>query len=392
MVERKNFLSHLLIIGIITINLGITSGISLHSLKFLAWSEFEDISDQFHLEPNLQLRSWVGDLDNDTDSDVLIGTNQGKLQFFRNIGSSGNDLWNIDSDFSLPIPSKQVSRVVPTAGDLDGDNDIDIIIGCDDGHLYVSLNEGTSQIPAWTEFSILRNSNNEIFNFTGHANPTLIDYDNDTENLLDLIVGSDVDATTGRYQIYTYMNVGNLTHYSFGVVTYPWAGRKLPYGPKNITKDLLEINPSEDITGSMRVNFALISIDLRPDMILIFDSGYFSYFYSTGLTADPTFLSLDKEEASFVFNFPPAEEESFIDFQWYGSTDTNNITSTMPVSGGNPKILLFRNSGEVLFFPQSSNFSTENTSKISPSWLIGMEIFTFGLISLLLKKRKKRFI
>ncbi len=383
----------------------------------LDWSEFVDISDHFELESNLQVRSWVGDFDNDNDPDALIGTTQSNLRFYRNIGTNGKDLWTLDSNYPLPIVPEQVTRVVPTAGDLDGDNDTDLIIGGDDGHLYVSMNNGNPQVPAWTEFSILRNSANQIFNFTGQANPTLIDYDNDTESLLDLLVGSDIDTETGRYQIYTYMNEGNRTHYAFGVVTYNWAGKKVPYGPKNITSGIIEINPIPETTGSLRIYFAFINHDARPDMILMFDSGKYDYYTASSLERDPIFLPIHKSEASVVFNLPSIDEEPFIDIFWMGLTSPYNITKieimssqifnlsylttyyqwSNLVSGGISKILVFRNSGEVLLYPPMGIFSPEETTtastvptKSTPAWSFSVVFLAFSLKILVSIKRKDK--
>ncbi|MHA1977798.1 MAG: ABC transporter permease [Candidatus Hodarchaeales archaeon] len=305
----------------------------------LRWTGFSSMTNLFDLEPDMKARTWVADFTNNSFDDFVIGTAEPSLLFYENQGTVGDNLnWvHIEDYFNISLPAG-IERVVPTAGDLDGDNDNDLIIGGGDGHLYVSFNNGVPETPVWSDFSILRNSNDQIFNFTGQANPTLIDYDNDTENLIDLIVSSDIDANTGRYQIYTYMNMGNRTHPSFGVKTYLWAGRPVAYGPKNITGKILEINPTSQTSGSMRIYFAVINSDDRPDMILIWDSGRYLYYTSSNLVRDPTFFLLNKAEASVTFDFPTLKEEPYLDFRWTDFTGDNASD-----------IVIFANNGSAIY-------------------------------------------
>ncbi len=317
----------------------------------LKWTGYSSLSGDFDLDPDLKARTWVADFTNNSLDDFMVGTastdtSEASLLFFENRGATEEKLnWELRDDyFDMPIP-EGVTRVVPTAGDLDGDNDTDVIIGGDDGHLYVSLNKGTPATPAWTAFSILNNSAGQMFNFTGQASPSLIDFDSGEEktydngsHLLDLIVTSDIDANTGRYQIYTYMNRGNRTHYSFGVLTYNWAGKPVPYGPKNVTGKILEINPTTATTGSLRIYFAFINNDQRPDMILMFDSGKYEYYTASSVVKDPQFLPLDKSEASVLFEFPALPEEPFLDFRWTDFTGDNASD-----------LIIFANNGSVIY-------------------------------------------
>ncbi len=318
----------------------------------LKWTGFSSMNKLFDLDPEMKARTWVADFTNDSKLDFLIGTAEPSLLFYENTGVGGvnQSIENLDWDlrenyFNVPLPVG-ITRIVPTAGDLDGDNDTDVIIGGSDGHLYVSLNNGTPVAPVWTEFSILRNSNGQIFNFTGQANPTLIDFDSGTEktydngsNLLDLVVGSDIDPETGRYQIYTYMNKGNKTHYSFGVLRSGFVGgQPVPYGPKNVTGKLLEINPTAATSGSLRIYFAIINNDKRPDLILMFDSGKYEYYTASSLVRDPQFLPLDKSKASVLFEFPALDEEPFLDFRWTDFTGDNASD-----------VIIFANNGSVIY-------------------------------------------
>ena len=280
----------------------------------LKWSGYVDKTQDFGLGSDLKIRSWTADLTNDSRNDFIVGTSEPSLSFYESTGKVSDTNWILVEDFfNVSLPAG-VTRVVPTSGDLDGDKDIDIIIGGDDGKVYLSKNEGTFEAPLWSDFEALRDRFNNEITFPGQANPTLFEYNNDSMELLDLIVGSEIENVTNKHKIYVYINSGNTTHYSFELNENM---------PRNLIGQPLVIDSTSVPKDSMRVFFGLIDNNTRDDMIIIFDSGIFEYFLVTDMIINPTFLQIDKSEPSVTFEFPELIEEPFLDFQWKDFSQDN---------------------------------------------------------------------
>ena len=120
-----------------------------------------------------------GDLDGDGDMDLLVGDFNGFIKYFENTSSGSN----LTFTFVENVGNIDLSgNSVPTLGDLDLDGDLDLLIGQLNGELAFYRNSGNSleynfQIEAFDDIQVGSNSA-----------PELVDMNNDDG--LDLVLGS----------------------------------------------------------------------------------------------------------------------------------------------------------------------------------------------------------
>jgi hypothetical protein len=144
-----------------------------------------ELTPAYHQSPAL------ADLDSDGDDDLLLGTwNQGVL-YFRNDGTRRE--FRYVQDTTLTIHPSRASNTMPALGDLDGDGDLDLLVGEASGEVNYYRNEGTRQQP---RFVLVTEKLSDI-DVGRRSAPTLIDLAND--GLLDLVVGRE-DAGVSAFR------------------------------------------------------------------------------------------------------------------------------------------------------------------------------------------------
>jgi hypothetical protein len=122
----------------------------------------------------------LGDLDGDGDLDLLIGESSGYVNYYRNDGSRTHPRFTLVTDSLDGI--RPGRRSAPALADLDGDGDLDLLIGTEAGEVVLYRNLGAVRVPRFVRDSGF------VVRVPGHATPAVDDLDGD--GIPDLIVGT----------------------------------------------------------------------------------------------------------------------------------------------------------------------------------------------------------
>ena len=158
---------------------------------------FENIGDA--TQPRLQLRGPIeqfvgayhyapafGDLDDDGDLDILMGTWGDELQLVRNEGSAAEPSWVVEDPQVVKLTRGR--NAVPTLGDIDADGDLDLFVGESSGELNFYRNVGSATEP---QYELIDDKFGGI-DVGRRSAPTLTDLDADGD--LDLVIGSEAEG------------------------------------------------------------------------------------------------------------------------------------------------------------------------------------------------------
>jgi len=164
------------------------------------------------------------DIDNDGDFDLFVGEADGRINFFRNIGTATVPDFILEDVSFAGIDVGDNSA--PTFADIDNDGDLDLFVGEADGNINFFRNTGTATNPAYT----LEDANFAGIDVGGNSAPAFADIDNDGD--LDLFVGD----IFGRISF--FRNTGTAADPTFTLETSNFADIDIGFDSKPTFKDI----------------------------------------------------------------------------------------------------------------------------------------------------------
>jgi len=299
------------------------------------WLDLSTINLNIQLNiPALNLSPTFGDLDGDNNKELIIGDADGKLHLFSNTGG-GNFLLSSPNYQNIDVGQFAHPQLI----DVNRDGLTDLIVGEQDGTINFLPNSGSinnavfdTTITHWGGIDV-----DQSFISNGFSNPTLYD----SSGIFQLFVGSFSGS------IYQFTNIDN-----------------------NLTGQFTTVNSTAANIwdgGTSSIAVADINNDNQADMIIGNISGGISYFTSDSLIADTTtvIVNLDNRTNTRFSIFP--------------NPTKGNITITSDYKG---TIQIFNILGELIYTAiKQNNELNINTSNLAK-----------GIYIIELNRRKYRFL
>ncbi|KAH8073921.1 DNA-directed 5'-3' RNA polymerase [Aureococcus anophagefferens] len=186
-----------------------------------------------------------GDLDGDGDLDLVVGEENGDLSYYKNVGSAASPSYMFFFDSANPFDGINVpSKSMPALGDIDGDGDLDLVVGYTHTSPFHMIDDADGAKGSY-------------------STPAFVDIDSDGD--LDLVVGQ-LDG------LYYYENVGSVRSPSYEAVTG-------------------SASPFDGIGNNGKVMFTFGDIDGDGDLDFVVgkSDGVLNYYENVGSAAAPSY-------------------------------------------------------------------------------------------------------
>ncbi len=223
--------------------------------------DFEFVQDNFLQHQTIDLGEGAypafADLDGDNDLDMLVGNKAAyrngiytsTISFFRNTGDAANPAFTLVTDDYLDLSNEQLLSIKPTFADLNGDNKPDLIL------TYKEIQSNTTRIV------YLPNPGDATYNFSDRQQ-LLTAVEGDSPAFADVDLDGDPDMllgkATGELQLYTNNGSAStptysLTQTSLGGITFGFDKRNLHPATIDIDGDRNTDLLTTDDSGSIKV-------------------------------------------------------------------------------------------------------------------------------------------
>jgi hypothetical protein len=183
------------------------------------------IAENYHfMDLGSYTKPALADIDDDGDLDLFVGEKEGNIDFYQDEASWPLPSWALVTENYYAIEAGDFSQ--PTFADIDADGDLDLFLGKSDGRIEFYRNEGSPHSPSW----ILVSDNYNGIDVDGYASPTFVDIDADSD--LDLFIGQ----TYGK--IFLYRNDGTPHNPFWTLVSASWNSFDVGYYSVPTSADL----------------------------------------------------------------------------------------------------------------------------------------------------------